>query len=1330
MREFIRATATGLAWGRPIAWVLHLLVAALIVATLPASAAEGAYKARIQHDFEQRLMALPSDTELGAFVHFNQGSIAQHRELLGGLGISVVRDYTRYTNAVYATGPAGRFVQLLGHPQVKYLEENKRLRLLGDTAVWATRARVAQEAVAGGPYFDAAGQRLTGAGVGIAIVDSGLNATHPDFAGRVAHNYKVLGSVVTDFGANLTTDTTGGHGTHVAGIAAGGGEASTGPYPDPAAAPLVQGTFTGVAPGASLTAYGTGELILVLYPVEAYQHILDNYDSFDPPIRVINNSWGDAGGSPHDPDSVFSALVKALVDKGVVSVFAAGNDGGDGSTDLTSGYCKDPTPGVICVANYDDAGRGTRGGSLASSSSRGKQGEPMNYPDIAAPGTNYTAACNQAMVLLGQWVCTSAEQQWLPYYGTITGTSMASPHVTGAIALLLQAHPELTPAQVESLLQRTAYKVDTNGDYEADSQNPEATTNFGFGAGLLDVPAALDALQVAHGATPPAGTEIALIGGDEDSLAPGAADVLAMSVTETTEFDQTGLRYRLTLRDATDFGVLGDNFAYVVEQVMDGRPQRFAVVAGATGVSGVTGASGTPVAVALEGNVLSFFLPYTALGFPETGSPVFKPRVAVFRLPGGNALSPLLDALTLLLDALLEPLLGLDLELLDLAPDAGASPDTLKARKPMYGRPFTVTLDAGSAPSDRALQCREPGVTRLSDASGDATEDLFASDLIALNIVQPKLESGQPALLHFVLSTTSGPPAVLPPNRAWYVSFLDKANNYHGVRAVTDTLGQLSFQSYTPAPNSGGSVDGRFVESGSEQPLESSSEFGADGKLRLVVKASAIGLDGVGDTISGFNAGVVQNIDLLVLGLGTMADEMPDGLGRSGSLTLQPNGCGTPPVARLSLSKLRGVRPLEVRFDASFSSAEEGATISEYRFDFGDGESATGSEPVVTHTYLAAGSYTASVTVTDSFGLDSEPATAVVTATDPLTVSLSAQCGAVACTADTVYEVSESAPLTVSFTATAAGGSGEQRQYTFYFGDGTQSPAQAGTTVTHDYKYANADGYHARVVVTEDAASSGATSADVVIRTQSTVTVEPQPDSTSAALELSPDSGAVPLTVTADASGSAHATGTASTEYAFDFGDGTVVAGDADTATHVYTVAGTYTVQLTVTDRDGAGSTLGTSSMSRQVSAGSGNQLTALLSVSPSTVTVGETVTFDGCHSLAADGQQITSFTFDPDGDGRIAAVTQSVSNPVSCSAGHEDASIYRFTYSAPGAYVPTLTVTDDAGQSKSVHAQVEVVPAAPTDAPAPPESGRRGGGGALGLALLLPLLGLGLLRR
>jgi PKD repeat protein len=765
--------------------------------------------------------------------------------------------------------------------------------------------------------------------------------------------------------------------------------------------------------------------------------------------------------------------------------------------------------------------------------------------------------------------------------------------------------------------------------------------------------------------------------------------------------------------------------------VMDGRPQRFAVTAGAGGVSGVTSASGTPVAVALEGNVLSFFLPYTALGFPEIGAPVFKPRVAVFRLPGGNPLSPLLDALTLLLDTLTEPLLGLDLELVDLAPGAGPLPDTLVTQKPMYGKPFTVTLDAGSAPTDRALQCVEPGVSRLSDAAGDVTADLFASDLIALNIVQPEVGSGQPALLHFVLSTSTGPSAVLPPNRAWYVSFQDKANAYHGVRAITDAVGQLSFQSYTPGPNSGGGVDGRFVVSGSEQPLEAGSEFGADGKLRLVVKADAVGLSGIGDTISGFNAGVVQNIDLLLVGLATMSDEMPDGLGRSGSLTLQPDGCGKPPVARLSLSSVRGVRPLEVRFDASYSSAEEGATIGEYRFDFGDGEPVTGNEPVVTHTYVTAGSYTASVTVTDSVGLTSEPATATITATDPLTVSLSAQCGAAACAEGTVYEVSEASPLTVSFTAAAAGGSGNGRQYTFYFGDGTQSEAQAGTTVTHDYKYANADGYHARVTVTEDQASSGATSADVVIKTKSSVNVEPTPGSTAAALEVSPSAGAVPLTVTADASGSTHATGTVNSEYAFDFGDGSqAVVGDADTATHVYTVAGTYTVTVTVTDQDGSGNTLGTpSSMSRQVSAGSGNELTALLSVSPSTVRVGQTVTFDGCHSFAADGREITAFTFDPDGDGSIAAVTQNVSGTVSCTAGHQDASVYRFSYSAPGTYVPTLTVSDDAGQSKSVVTSIRVVPAT-AEPPAPTGSGRRGGGGALGLGLLLPLLGLGLARR
>lgn len=340
-----------------------------------------------------------------------------------------------------------------------------------------------------------------------------------------------------------------------------------------------------------------------------------------------------------------------------------------------------------------------------------------------------------------------------------------------------------------------------------------------------------------------------------------------------------------------------------------------------------------------------------------------------------------------------------------------------------------------------------------------------------------------------------------------------------------------------------------------------------------------------------------------------------------------------------------------------------------------------------------------------------------------LSVDLGAQCDAAACDEGTTYEVSEAAPLTVTFTANAHGGSGNGRRYTFYFGDGTQSAAQDGVTIQHQYPHANPAGYHARVVVTEDNATTSATSADAVIKTQTTVTVDPQPVDTEAALTVSPTSGSVPVTVTADASGTQHATGTATSEYAFDFGDGTLVAGGAATATHVYTVAGTYTVTVTVTDRDADGAVIGApSSATDMVAVGTGNQLTALLAVSPSTVKVGEVVTFDGCHSFAADGRTIVRYTFDADGSGPIQPVSQDVTTPVSCDQGHNDASVYRFAYDRPGHYQPTLTVTDDANQTRSVAATAKVTPIKPAQAAR--------SGGAMGWTWLLAMLGVGIARR
>src|SRR5581483_10998015 len=268
--------------------------------------------------FARDLYSLPETQTYGAFVHFKAGTATDHRTLLAGYGFQVTGDFERYARAVYAIGTIGAFRTLAGNANVAYLEDNRRLQYDANNAGWSTRARVTQEAAAGGPYRDASGRILRGQGTTIVVVDSGLNALHPDFAGRVTHNWKIVCSTpglsstatgmcfgpyqINDAGAT-DSDTSGGHGTHCAGIASGSGAASTGDYPVAGAAPNVKGTYTGVAPDANIIAYGAGEAIEVLTAAEAYQHLLDHWD---PTIKVVSNSWGSTGA--YDPNSVISKL--------------------------------------------------------------------------------------------------------------------------------------------------------------------------------------------------------------------------------------------------------------------------------------------------------------------------------------------------------------------------------------------------------------------------------------------------------------------------------------------------------------------------------------------------------------------------------------------------------------------------------------------------------------------------------------------------------------------------------------------------------------------------------------------------------------------------------------------------------------------------------------------------------------------------------------------------------------------------------------------------------------------------------------------------------------
>ena len=278
----------------------------------------------------------------------------------------------------------------------------------------------------------------TGKGVTVAVLDSGIDAGHPDLASRVKKNVKVVDPLVTDdyMAVEATnTDTTSGHGTHVAGTIAGTGAASNGLY-------------KGVAPDASLVGVGVGDGRNLLFVMQGFDWI--GLYAVELGINVVSNSWGTDGAySPNDPVNI--ATKKLHDDFKMAIVFASGNSGPGQNT--LNPYSV--APWVIGVAN------GTKKGLLANTSSRGVPGDPLLHPTITAPGSLIVAARAVTGVTIAPsgtindaLGCTKVEYE--VYYTCISGTSMATPHISGVIALMMEARPGLHPDILKQVLVDTA----------------------------------------------------------------------------------------------------------------------------------------------------------------------------------------------------------------------------------------------------------------------------------------------------------------------------------------------------------------------------------------------------------------------------------------------------------------------------------------------------------------------------------------------------------------------------------------------------------------------------------------------------------------------------------------------------------------------------------------------------------------------------------------------------------------------------------------------------------------------------------------------------------
>ncbi len=262
-----------------------------------------------------------------------------------------------------------------------------------------------------------------GQGVKVAVLDTGADAHHPDLAGRIA--------VAEDFSGSGNTDDHFGHGTHVASIVGGSGAASG-------------GTRRGVAPKADL-------LIGKVLDDDGYgseSGIIDGMEwAAGAHAKVVNMSLG-ADGQADGTDPMSQALNALTASTGTLFVVAAGNTG--------------PAPSTLGTPGAADAaltvGAVDRDDSLASFSSRGpRYGDGAVKPDVTAPGVGIVAARAEGTTL-GDPVDS--------HYVSLSGTSMATPHVAGAAALLVQQHPDWSPQQLKDALTSTASTVTGTGATE------------------------------------------------------------------------------------------------------------------------------------------------------------------------------------------------------------------------------------------------------------------------------------------------------------------------------------------------------------------------------------------------------------------------------------------------------------------------------------------------------------------------------------------------------------------------------------------------------------------------------------------------------------------------------------------------------------------------------------------------------------------------------------------------------------------------------------------------------------------------------------------------
>lgn len=375
---------------------------------------------KLCHVLSAKIMA-QSREEVPVIIQFNNASLNIKRDISSlstkfKSNLPIIDGFAGYMNteSIY---------RIIDNPEIEYISFDSKVYTLLDIASPTIES-----------YFPH-DKGYKGEGITIAVIDTGT-AMHSDLTrpqNRIIGFKDLINNKDRPYDDN-------GHGSHVSGIIAGNGYSSNGKY-------------VGVAPKANILSIkaldesGGGSSSNI---IEAISYIIETKDKYN--TKIINLSIGTPANSICEKDPLCRAVKKA-VEAGLIVVVAAGNSGPGKGTILSPGTSVNAiTVGAVddkrTIDPFDD--------TIAPFSSRGPTLEGLRKPDLFAPGVNINSISNK----------------YLDSYSSLSGTSMATPLVSGAIALMLNKDKDLKPEEVKDILVKSCIKLeDPSGNQEFDLLN-------------------------------------------------------------------------------------------------------------------------------------------------------------------------------------------------------------------------------------------------------------------------------------------------------------------------------------------------------------------------------------------------------------------------------------------------------------------------------------------------------------------------------------------------------------------------------------------------------------------------------------------------------------------------------------------------------------------------------------------------------------------------------------------------------------------------------------------------------------------------------------------